>query len=85
MPIHILYIFDLGPSSMVKLTPKRRFALVLWPILALVFILGWIMSAAGESRAANKARVRTQKAAIAHKELETGLLAEIAEEQTVTQ
>jgi hypothetical protein len=66
--------------------PRRRaVAILLFPVLAIIFIVGWIMYALGEPKASTKrSPSRNAKAAKKEHDLETGLLAELAEEQEVT-
>jgi hypothetical protein len=66
--------------------PRRRAAaILLFPILAIIFIVGWIMYATGDPKANTKKNpIRNAKAAKKEHDLEIGLVAELAEEQEVT-
>ncbi len=67
----------------VKTLPKRRSArFLLLPILAFIFMIGWIMYAVGGAKTTAK---KTTVKHVTESDLEVGLTAEIAEEQTVTQ
>lgn len=66
--------------------PRRRaVTILLFPVLAIIFIVGWIMYAVGEPKASNKRRPNIiAKAAKKEPDLEIGLMAELAEEQEIT-
>jgi hypothetical protein len=61
---------------------KRAVTILLFPIFAFIFIIGWAMNIVGEPKASTKHGSRTNvKTAKKEQDLETGIVAELAEEQ----
>jgi uncharacterized protein HemY len=63
--------------------PKRSIAVILlFPILVIVFFIGWTLRAVGEPTAKRPPQSAAKKSK-ATKDLEMGLLATVEEEQTI--
>ena len=58
---------------------------MLLPILAFIFMFGWLIYSAGQTQASRKAPAKNKKAHRAENDLEIGLIAEIAEEPQILQ
>ncbi len=65
-------------------------AVLLFPVLAIVFIVGWLLSIVGESQSGTKkspqrtAPVSMRQDAVEEDQLEMGLMEELTEEQVTT-
>jgi hypothetical protein len=66
------------------LTRNRAFRIIAFPVLAITFLIGWIMYSVGSAQHETKPRVTHKPVAAKHQvDLEMGLLSEVEEEQRV--